>query len=154
MMLVALTGGCASTVGVEERDTSGRFDGLWRVDLAKGTSQQAVSNWRFTCGDMSGEFYVEIEDGQMRIQMTDDPDSIHTAYVDRNGAFRLAAPTGTTTRASGTSDLSINAGENTLILDGDLTDSEGSGRYTWGVKEFGNAGCTTRFRMVKDPAQG
>jgi len=150
VVVVTLIAGCASKVGVEQRDTTGRFDGQWRVELDKGTSKQSVSNWTFTCGDMSNTFYVRVDDGQMGIQMTEDPDSIQTAYVGTDGAFRLEAPTGTVSRASGTSDATIGAGENTLILDGNLSDTEGRGRYTMGVREFGNAGCTTRFSMRKE----
>lgn len=60
MVLPALLNACATSSGVvpdSERDTSGKFDGAWIIEvLETANTQQTFGNWILNCEDMAWEF--------------------------------------------------------------------------------------------------
>lgn len=72
-----------------------------------------------------------------------------TGYVDTNGRFRVPIPTNQEMKASGRSDLTLDQGAITVILQGELQGDEPFGYYVQGVKQFNNRGCSYRMNFTK-----
>ena len=142
-LLQACVGGIG-TVALEDKDSTGRFDGIWQINVLEGASVQHAAEWRLNCSDMSHSFKVLVQDGVMRVWMHGPDEEPSTTYIAVDGRFRMSAPTGTKSVANSSSPMLGNP-ENTMILNGTLNRTAGKGWYVWGVREFGNHGCTSRF---------
>ncbi len=152
--LFTLLGGCAGTVvsPVKEQDksTSGEFDGVWKVEVAKGAGTQYVDKWTLTCGDMSRVFELVVRDGVINIASGQNK---QTAYVSKTGKFKVILPIAGETKESVSSSTSVANGRMQLILRGQLAEQNAVGFFTVGVAEFGYGGCTakTRFLLLGEP---
>ncbi len=140
----SILSGCAPaglrSVSEENKDTSGTYDGQWVAVGVSTASTQRVGTWRLTCTDQQDKKFgpINVSNGQASLDIGNDEGK---GFVDGAGIFRLEVPIEAIARASGTSDSSINNGAVTVILNGSLADQ--TGFLTFGVAQFGNAGCAT-----------
>ena len=142
-LLQACVGG-VGTVALGDKDSTGRFDGVWQINVSQGPSVQHAAEWRLDCSNMEHSFSVLVQNGTMRVWMNGPDEEPATTYIASDGRFRLAAPTGPKSSSTSSSPMLSNP-ENTMILNGTLNPSSGKGWYVWGVKAFGNHGCSSRF---------
>lgn len=149
LSVVGLTG-CASvgTVSESERDVSGRYDGVWMVEIQKAAGLQYVQGWNMNCGDMRDSIPMLVKDGMM--QFDDSPNALKVGVAE-SGRFKMVIPLGDIASASPTSDISIANGDVKIILRGNLSDEKSKGHITYGIAEMGYGGCTakTKFRRLE-----
>ncbi len=151
LLLLAVTG-CGNEVRrqvpAEFRDTSGRFDGVWLAQMLDTPSPQLVQNWRINCQSFGQAIPISVTDGRVEAKIND---AVHWSYLSVSGRFRLEIPTGLR-MSSPTSSDSLADGRVTLILQGDLSREPRRGKFTFGIAQFANAGCTTtvRYEPVAD----
>ena len=134
------------SVSEENKDTSGTYDGR-RVAVGKKTaSVQTVSGWKITCVNKEDKNYgpINVSDGEVSISIGGNQGK---GFIGNTGNFRLEVPLDAEVTASGTSDESITNGAVTLIFTGSLADQ--TGLLTFGVDDFGNAGCATSVTYDK-----
>lgn len=147
--LLALSA-CSSMVSkpVDEakRDTSGSFDGRWKIAMLDAPEKQNIQNWVFTCPNMAGELNLQVSNGQARLRLNNQN---HTAFVDSRGQMRFEIPLKGVARESAQSFESITKGQRTMIIQGTLGGKSSSGLVTYGVAQFGNNGCSTRAKFLK-----
>ncbi len=147
--LLTSCGAVPMQVKSEDRDVAGLYDGVWNVAIAKGRALQYVQNWQFTCGDMSSSFHIAVDDGTIELESSK---TTVTGYVSDKGRFKIYLPIEGDASASGRSDSSINNGERKVVLRGRLGEENGVGYITYGIAEFGYAGCTSKARFKRvDP---
>jgi hypothetical protein len=147
-----MAAGCSSVVvkpvSESNKDTDGTFDGRWLTTVTNTPGKQnGPGNWQFTCADQTDERLgiVTIDDGKAIFSW--DQDGKSPAFVSDSGKFRFEIPTGIIASAGGTSDSQISNGDMTALIYGSL--QSGKGKYTLGVAEFGNAGCTSAVKFEK-----
>jgi len=141
---------CAGTLtGIKEenRDTTGAYDGTWKVDVQKSAGLQYQGNWRMQCGDMQRTFYVRVDDGAMTDRKGADAEK---GYISSDGVFKLIQPLSSKASATGSSSTTMANGDMKLILTGKLVPgSENSkGHITYGIAEFGYGGCTAKTKYT------
>lgn len=140
--LGACTGTVGSVIPESERDTSGRFDGLWTASVNSPGGTQDIERWQFNCAAQDFAFDIVIKDGLVVFaNQADNQKLTERSYVDADGRFRLELPLDAKARAAGGSDSQISDGSITVILEGDLTGDNPRGFYTAGVADFLNRGC-------------
>lgn len=147
-----LISGCSSVVvkPVSEsgKNNSGNYDGRWMTTAVHTRRlQYGPGNWQFTCEDRSGDQIgiIEVVDGKARFSW--DESGTEGTFVSNSGKFRFEIPTGVVAAASGTSDSSISNGDMTALIYGSL--KSGKGKFTLGIAQFGNAGCTSKLQFQK-----
>ena len=156
-----LAAGCAatgpmSTVDEDERDTSGAYDGTYRLRLAeRPRGFQNVGKWQMRCGTGGFDIPMTVADGTARLQTrfgsASDPNAPVTSFVSRDGGFRFEVPIENRASATGTSASTLDNGRMRLIYQGELAeDGDSKGLYTVGIAEFGYAGCAYGFDIVRD----
>jgi len=148
VLLSGCSGIVVKQVSESNSATSGTFDGRWQATVVNTAGlQYGPDNWQFTCDDRSGQDLgvIVVENG--KAQSPWDANGKATTFVSNKGKFRFAIPTGIVAAASGTSDTSISNGNMTAIIYGSL--KSGKGKFTMGIKEFGNAGCTSKISFTK-----
>lgn len=138
---------CASSVVSDsERDTSGKFDGQYTMEVSKMAGVQFVENWRFNCGGKAYTTWMNVKDGRAFFQPFA-PGKPFESNIDSNGRFRLEVPLENEATASGSSSSTIVDGRRKYILTGNL--EGGSGRMVFGVKQFAWQGCQTKVKYAK-----
>ncbi len=140
---------CATSglVPDSERDTSGAYDGQWLVEvLDTPNTRQTFGRWILNCEGMAWQFPVVVSNGE--ISATIDG-ILSTANVDSDGNFLLVAATVAASSEKAGSAASIQQGEITLFISGDLDGEQPSGTFRSGVKQFANNGCRTKARFIK-----
>lgn len=149
---IVMLAGCSSLVvkPVSEANKveSNVYDGRWVATGVNTASKQlAPGNWEFTCADRSGDRIgvIVVENG--RAQFSWDEAGNSPAFVSKKGKFRFEIPTGVVAAAAGTSDSSISRGDMTALVYGSL--ESGKGKFTMGIAEFGNAGCTSTVEFKR-----
>jgi len=153
VVIVVLVTGCASMVARPvdraDRDTSGIFDGTYTVTQRKGALKQNIEQWVFTCESFDEEyqFTLAVRNGEVTIDGDDNTTS--DVYVNAKGDFRAEYELADAAKESASSFASITSGKRTLIIQRNLSNRSSSGLITWGVAQFGNAGCTTRLSFRK-----
>jgi len=147
LLLSIFLAGCAGSLGgvvkEENRDTTGAFDGLWKVEVQKAAGLQYHGKWNMRCGDMRRTFNMRVVDGAATVSNAKDAKK---AYVSSKGAFKLIYPLTEDARASGNSSITMANGDRKLILSGKLTPDGGDskGYITFGIAEVGYGGCTAK----------
>jgi len=141
---------CAGTLGgvkEENRDTTGKYDGVWSVEVQKAAGIQYVGKWNMHCGNMQNTFYVRVDDGALTDRKSADAKK---AFVSSDGVFKLTQPLSNEASASGASSTTMANGDMKLILTGKLVpDGENStGRITYGIAEIGYGGCTAKTKYT------
>jgi len=142
---------CAGTIGPgiseENRDTTGTYDGIWTVDVKKAAGTQYYGKWIVRCGDMRQTFNMRVSDGTLALS---DAADAKKAFVSSGGVFKLTVPLTGDAQASVNSATTISNGDRQLILTGTLASDGGDskGYITYGVAEFGYAGCTAKTKFT------
>ena len=146
-----LAAGCASTAPIDgaRRDADGTFDGVYSMSMPRRERGfQNVGNWRLSCATAGFDHPIRVADGRARIVAprfpgASDPSATVASVVDERGRFRFEVPMERVVSASGTSDRTVDDGAVVLIYTGALSpEGPSKGRYTAGIGEFGNRGCT------------
>ena len=148
ILLSAVITGCAGTLGSikeENRDTTGIYDGIWKVDVLKAAGIQYVGKWNMHCGDMRTSFNLRVDDGTI---LFGNAENTTKAYVSAEGAFKLTHPLSGKASASGASSITMANGSRKLILTGRLVPDGGNskGFITYGIAEVGYGGCTAKTK--------
>jgi len=128
------------TVSEADRDTTGDFDGRWLVVGKRTASTQRSGKWRLNCQKHEGRRFgpLTVSKGSVTMRMGE---ASGTGFINSSGKFKVSVPLDIEARESGRSDASINKGSITYIVRGSLADQ--TGRFVFGVEQFGNAGCST-----------
>jgi len=143
MSLIACAPVVLKPVTEEARNPNGDFDGSWLVDIRKAAAlQQGPGNWTFNCGGNAEQMQMIVSDSVARVQFAG---KVHQTFVGVDGEFRFEIPIEEKAEADGTSDISIDRQQVTLIILGSL--SEQSGLLVWGIAEFANDGCKSTLSM-------
>ncbi len=151
LLLSIFIASCASAFssGVKEKnkDTTGKYDGLWTVEVQKAAGVQYVGKWHMTCGDMRQTFKTNVNNGIMNLG-TDSNKT--TAFVSKDGDFKLVLPLSGDAQASMGSGTAMANGDRKLILSGTLSpDGKNSKGYiTYGIAEVGYGGCTAKTKYT------
>ena len=156
-----LAAGCTgpmTRIDGDDRDTSGTYDGHYRMQLdERRRGFQNVGTWQMNCGTGGFDVLLNVEGGSARMQVrysdAERPDEPIQSYVDDRGRFRFEVPIAGEAAASGTSSSTIDNGAIKLIHQGELeADGSSKGIYTVGIAEFGYAGCSYPFTIVPEGA--
>lgn len=138
---------CAGTSGgrvsEQHRDTTGTYDGTWKVDVQKAISVQTFGQWIMNCGDMRQSFIVYVNDGAMTFSGTADGKK---AYVSSSGDFEISIPLPGNARAAANPGLTLFKEDRRLMLSGKLAPDgvKSAGYITYGIAEMLYAGCTSK----------
>ncbi len=147
LLLLVTLAGCGNEVRrqvtAEFRDTTGRFDGVWLAQMLDTPSPQVVQNWRINCQSFKQAIPISVDNGRVEAKINDE---VHWSYLSLSGRFRLEIPTGLRMSAPISTTDSLVDGRVTLILQGDLSREPRRGKFTFGIAQFANAGCTTAVR--------
>jgi len=144
-----LATGCAglvNPVSEGDRDTSGAYDGRWVATHGFTADTQTVQGWRMNCSAPAESFGLLVADGTLKVA-GGEPE-VET-YVSAGGKFRLEMPTSSEIRESVGSDSSISDGKITMILQGNLSETEPGGLFTMGIAQLGNSGCTSKYSFER-----
>ena len=144
--------GCAGTVSKPvleaDKDPSFQYDGVYLATVEHKGGIQYIENWEFNCQPQDFEFQFAVN--QSVVDMgADKSGTQQTGFVDKNGRFRVPIPTDDAIKASGRSDSTINDGQVTLILQGELKGDKPFGYFVHGIKQFNNKGCSYRMDFQK-----
>lgn len=133
-------------IAESKRDNSGSFDGNWKLVMQAAPEKQNIEKWVFTCPNMKGEMNFRVSSGEAKIRV----DNRNTStFVDAKGRIRFEIPLKGVAKASASSFESILKGERTLIIQGTMGGKKSAGLVTYGIAQFGNNGCSTRAKFVK-----
>lgn len=146
--LCLLISACASTVSrpvsESERDTTGKYDGQWNVKSVRTLSPQTFGTWRSNCTDPKLDFTFEVLAGEVKLTSNEEPQS---AFVDKNGRFRMIIPSGQRVGASVSSTRNLNS-EMAFVLEGRLGEDPPVGRYIRELVQLGD-GCKSSLAYSK-----
>ena len=146
LLLSAACAGLITPVSEKNRDASGTYDGRWVATHVFTANTQTVQRWRMNCSEPTESFRMAVVNGVLIAQGSDG--AVET-YVNTDGKFRLEMPTSSEIREAGGSDFSLSDGKVTIILQGDLSDAEPEGLFTFGIAQLGNSGCTSKYSFAK-----
>ena len=156
ILIASSLASCAGTVArptlEKDRDLTGKYDGTWRVTVAKGTPLQNVQNWQLNCGDMSNEFDINVRESAITVNSGV---AEKTTFVSNAGKFKLYLPINGIASETAISDSTLDNGKQQIVLRGQLSDDKSVGYFTWGIADFGYAGCTskTTFERIPDGSE-
>ena len=146
--LCVMISGCAGTVlrpvSEADRDTTGKYNGWWNAKTVDTVSSQRFGNWRSNCSDPGLDFSFQVADSQINMNSND---VTRSAYIDKDGRFRITFPTGQKTRESASSTRLLSS-DTVLVLEGVLGDEPPVGRYTIEIVQLGN-GCKSTVAYTK-----
>ena len=146
---ILLSAGCAGLVKPvreADRDASGAYDGRWVATHVFTADTQLIQRWQLRCREPAESFGVEVVNGVLSAES--DEERVET-YVNTEGKFRLQMPTASSVRAADGSTQSLTDGKITVIVQGDLSESEREGLLTFGIAELGNVGCASKYSFAK-----
>ena len=145
--LLLLVSACATTSPPQStsaksstgNDAEHAYDGQWQVKVRKHAVLQFMpGNWQTRCNGKSFSFNARVVQSQFILRSPEQDEA--RASVNARGKFQLRAPLKEPARAS--AGASLGRDQRTLILTGSLRTQRG--RFTIGIAEFGNAGCTAK----------
>ena len=149
-LAILLNVGCAAgvmaPVSESSRDHSGAYDGQWVANHVFTPDTQTLQGWQMRCRKPMDSIAMVVADGVVRPAGSNA--DIET-FVSVAGRFRFDIPLDSKVREAGGSVGSISQGKVTMILRGNLAESQRTGRLTLGVAEFGNGGCTSSYSFQK-----
>ncbi len=140
--LVALVG-CSSVVTKADRDTTGKYDGRWKLDIKPASSPQKVHNWRFTCRDQSGSSRsrLVVKDGEATLTWRGRQNK---TYINEKGVFKFEYQGGKL-RVNTSSSISAYNPDVKIFVNGNMDEDKGKGSLVIGFAEVGYAGCTSKI---------
>lgn len=146
IVVSACAGTVLSPIEEEYRDTSGVYDGLWKVDVQKAAGTQIYGKWNMNCGDMRRTFNMRVTNGTMNFGRGK---NATTVYVSADGKFKAIIPIDHVASATGTSSTTMANGTMKTIISGQLADEKSVGFITYGIAELGYGGCTAKTKFSK-----
>jgi len=149
LALYSCAGTVSNPVTEANKDPSFQYDGVYLATINHRGGKQFIENWEFNCSPQEFEFQFVVNDSvvDMGAKKGGVP---NVGYVDSNGRFRVPIPTDDAIKETGGSDSTINQGQVTFILQGELKGDKPFGYFVQGVKQFNNRGCTYRMNFTKD----
>jgi len=152
LCIILLLQACGSTaVKDSNRDSTGKYDGRWSLNVKKMPGLQYVQNWNVSCEAKAYSMDMAVRDGQVYLKVRSDSDELQTTNIDSSGNFMFVIPLRNRATASVNSTSAIVAGDRRLIIKGDLGKSTPTGNLTLGIKQFGWQGCRTALGFEKIP---
>ncbi len=152
LLLSIVLSGCAGTVlravSESDRDTTGKYSGWWNAKSVETRSTQTFGTWRSNCSDPGLDFPFEVVDGELTLTAND---VSRSAFVDKDGRFRITIPTGRETSAAVSSTRNLKS-DTSLVLEGDLGDTPPVGRFTVVIVQLGD-GCKSTVAFTKLPGR-
>lgn len=150
--LCAALSGCAGIVdkqvSEENKDPTFQYDGLYSAIVNHPGGIQYIQQWQMNCGAQEFEFEFAVKESVIDMGISK-PGTQQTGFVGTDGQFRVPIPTDKAIKASGTSDVTMDQGQVTLILQGELKGDKPFGYFVYGVKQFNNRGCSYRMNFTK-----
>jgi len=146
---ILLSVGCAGLVKpVKEadRDASGVYDGRWVAKHEFTADTQLIQRWQMRCREPVESFGMEVVNGVLSAENSEG--RVET-YVNTEGKFRLEMPTASSVREADGSTRRLTDGKITVIVQGDLSEAEREGLFTFGIAELGNVGCASKYSFAK-----
>lgn len=149
LTLTACVSNVSSQVKESSKDQSGAFDGTWVAKVQKSAKRQPMpGNWIANCGGSAWSFTLRINDGVVRNSIRGAANE--STFVSSTGDFRFDIPVKNDAKAAAGSDRSLGLAKQTMIIYGNL--KKAKGRFTTGVAEFGNNGCTAIIEFARTGA--
>jgi len=135
LVCVAITlAACASgPVKLEDKDNTGRFDGVWvgSVEGPRAKKEDLPGNWTVSCDWEPFTARFRVSDGMIKRSNKESSTPVST-----DGDFKLSI------RVPGTGINSYNR-----VYEGNLTEKSGSGRYMVVYTAYGATGCSASIRF-------
>ncbi|MGQ7845606.1 hypothetical protein ACUNV4_14070 [Granulosicoccus sp. 3-233] len=148
LTLTACVSNVSSQVKESNKDQSGAFDGTWVAKVQKSAKRQTMpGNWIANCDGSAWNFTLRVNDGVVSNNLRE---SKKSTYVSSTGDFRFDIPVNNEASAAAGSERNISLAKQTLIVYGNL--EKAKGRFTTGVAEFGNSGCTAIIEFARTSA--
>ncbi len=148
LSLSACVSNVSSQVKESSKDQSGTFDGTWVAKVQKSPKRQTMpGNWIANCDGSEWNFTLRVVDGVISHNLRASSD---TTFVSSDGDFRFDIPVQTQAKARAGSEQTLGLTRQTLIVYGNL--AKAKGRFTTGVAEFGNSGCTAIIDFARTGA--
>jgi hypothetical protein len=153
LLLVIFLSGCMGSMtratAESDRDATGKFDGLWNVEVHKSPALQFLQNWQMSCSNLERTTKMLIVDGKIT-SLSGQNSSGSNTFVSQKGIFRYVQPLAEKAKASGTSDVSMSDGSIKIIFNGKLNDKTGKGFLTVGIAQFAYDGCKSKATFTKE----
>lgn len=153
VILVMFLSGCVGSMtratDESDRDLTGKFDGLWSVEVHKNPALQFIQNWQLSCANLERKTNLLVRDGKI-VSLAGQNSTQANTYVSQKGVFRYVQPLADKATAAGTSDVSMSDGAAKLIFSGKLGDKSGKGILTIGIAQFAYDGCKAKVTFSKD----
>lgn len=148
LTLTACVSNVSSQVKESSKDQSGAFDGTWIAEVQKSAGRQPMpGNWIANCDGSPWNFTLRVADGVAKNNLRG---SKEKAFVSSTGDFRFDIPVKNDAKAAAGADRSLSLAKQTMIVYGNL--QKAKGRFTTGVAEFGNNGCTAIIKFSRTGA--
>ena len=146
--LSACVSNVSSQVKESNKDQAGVYDGTWVAKVQKSPQRQTMpGNWIANCDGSAWNFTLRVNDGVISNNLRASRD---TTFVSSDGDFRFDIPVQTEAKARAGSEQTLGLTKQTLIVYGNL--AKAKGRFTTGVAEFGNSGCTAVIDFARTDA--
>lgn len=139
-ILLTLIAGCVNQgVKPEERDRTGKFDGVWFATINIENQYNEYGRWGFNCSKAKFNMTLYIADGQMSSFKTEKG----SGYIREDGSFYVNEPYGVWGTSGG--DM---ASEKHLIFSGKLSNDRGEGDVVVAF-DMNNYGCKGKVKFRK-----
>lgn len=106
--------------------------------------QYGPGNWQFGCSGKPFREKFVVKDNTVIFEWDGEN---YSSELSSSGAFKVEVPLKRRAKTSSQSDSTIARDKRTLIYKGSLR--SGKGRFTVGIQEFGNRGCTAKSFLEK-----
>jgi len=142
---VLFTGCAAKAVSEDDRNKDGSYDGRWLGTIKRTPNAVLIEQWKITCGNMAGELYVDVKNGEAKL----DWNSLkHSTFVSEKGRFKFVVPYMEKLDNNPNNVGTLNHGIN-VILEGSLATRKLAGKLTMAYEDFANQGCTSKVVFEK-----
>ncbi len=145
LTMTACVSNISSQVKESNKDQTGAFDGTWVANVQKSAGRQSMpGNWVANCDGSAWDFRVRVADGVAKNSIRGSRES---TFVSPTGDFRFDIPVKHEAKASAGSARDLALAKQTMVVYGNL--KKAKGRFTYGIAEFGNNGCTAIIEFKK-----
>ena len=145
LTMTACVSNIYSQVKESDKDQTRAFDGAWVANVQKSPGLQSLpGKWVINCNSSTWNFGMQIIEGVAKTSISRSEES---AFVSPTGDFRFEIPIKDDARSAPGASRDIALGKQTMIIYGNL--KKAKGRFTIGIAEFGNNGCTAIIKFNK-----
>ena len=138
LLLLFLTGCASQGIKPEERDTSGKFDGIWVASAHIKWHMTRIDDFRLTCYEDSFSLPIRITDGSISTPRSNNG----VGYIKEDGTFNFNWEIENTKKA-------YTGANQRLIFSGSLGDLEGEGTVVV-TFDHPTQGCKGKTTIVKN----